>query len=48
MRGNLAGLFLVLLLISSSSVLAQSPNGSITGMVLDPDTKSIPGLKSSW
>ena len=45
MRVNLAALFLVLLLISGNAVLAQSPNGSISGIVLDPDTKSIPGAE---
>jgi hypothetical protein len=44
-RVNLAALFLVLLLISGNAVLAQSPNGSISGIVLDPDTKSIPGAE---
>ena len=44
MRVILATLFLVVLL-SSSYALAQSPNGSIRGIVLDPDTKSIPGAE---
>jgi len=41
----LAALFLVLLFSSSGSVVAQSPDGSITGIVLDPDTKSIAGAE---
>jgi hypothetical protein len=41
----LAALFLVLLFLSSGSVLAQSPDGSITGIVLDPETKSIGGAE---
>jgi hypothetical protein len=44
-RRNLAALFLVSLFLSSGSVLAQSPNGSITGIVLDPETKSIAGAE---
>ena len=35
----------LLLLLSSSGTFAQSPNGSIRGIVLDPDTKSIPGAE---
>ena len=45
MRRNLAALFPVLLFLSSGSALAQSPNGSITGIVLDPETKSIAGAE---
>ena len=41
MRVILAVLFLSLLL-SAGCALAQSPNGSIRGLVLDPDAKSIP------
>jgi Carboxypeptidase regulatory-like domain/TonB dependent receptor len=44
-RVNLAVLFLVVLLTSSCSVLAQSPNGSISGIVFDPDAKSVPGAE---
>jgi hypothetical protein len=40
----LAGLFLVFLL-SSSCVFAQSPNGSIRGIVFDPDAKLIVGAE---
>jgi hypothetical protein len=40
-RVILAVLFLSLLL-SAGCALAQSPNGSIRGLVLDPDAKSIP------
>jgi hypothetical protein len=43
-RVILATLFLWLLL-TSSGALAQSPNGSIRGIVLDPDAKSIPGAE---
>ena len=45
MRRNLAVVFLVVVLIFSRGVLAQSPDGSITGIVLDPDTKSVPGAE---
>jgi Carboxypeptidase regulatory-like domain/TonB dependent receptor len=44
-RRNLAALFLILLFVSGVPVLAQSPDGSITGIVLDPDTKSIAGAE---
>jgi hypothetical protein len=44
-RGNLATLVVLLLIISGNSVMAQSPNGSISGIVLDPDAKSIPGAE---
>src|SRR6266404_328180 len=40
----LAALFL-LILLSGSCAFAQSPNGSIRGIVLDPDAKSIPGAE---
>jgi hypothetical protein len=43
-RVILAALIL-LLLFSGGSVMAQSPNGSIRGIVLDPDAKSIPGAE---
>jgi hypothetical protein len=42
---TLAALVLILLFITSGSVVAQSPDGSITGIVLDPDTKSIVGAE---
>jgi hypothetical protein len=42
-RINLAVLFLVLFFSASNSAFPQSPNGSISGVVLDPDAKSIPG-----
>jgi hypothetical protein len=35
----------ILLLISSCCVFAQSPNGSIRGIVFDPDAKSIAGAE---
>lgn len=35
----------VLSLISSCCVFAQSPNGSIRGIVFDPDSKSIAGAE---
>ena len=35
----------ILLLISSCWVFAQSPNGSIRGIVFDPDSKSIAGAE---
>jgi len=44
-RRNRVALLLVFFLFCSSSVLAQSPNGSVTGIVLDPDTKSILGAE---
>ena len=44
MRMILAALFL-LVLLSGSCAFAQSPNGSIRGIVLDPDAKSIPGAE---
>jgi Carboxypeptidase regulatory-like domain/TonB dependent receptor len=43
-RVILAILFLWVLLCSSGA-FAQSPNGSIRGIVLDPDAKSIPGAE---
>jgi hypothetical protein len=45
MRMKLAKWFLVLTFLGGSSVLAQSPNGSITGIVLDPDGKVIAGAE---
>ena len=44
MRVNRLVLFVVLLL-SCSSALPQSPNGSIAGIVLDSDTKAIAGAE---
>jgi hypothetical protein len=44
-RINLAVLFLVLFLSTGNSALCQSPNGSISGVVLDPDAKSMPGAE---
>jgi hypothetical protein len=44
-RVNLAALFLILFCIFRGSVLAQSPDGSISGVVLDPDAKSIAGAE---
>jgi hypothetical protein len=38
-------LFLVLLLLPGSSFVAQSPYASIVGIVLDPDSKAIPGAE---
>jgi hypothetical protein len=38
-------LFLVLLLLPRSSFVAQSPYASIVGIVLDPDSKTIPGAE---
>ena len=35
--------FASLLLLSTSSLLAQSPNGTISGLVLDPTNRSIAG-----
>jgi Carboxypeptidase regulatory-like domain/TonB dependent receptor len=43
-RVILTALFL-LLLLSCGCALAQSPNGSIRGIVFDPDAKSIPGAE---
>jgi len=43
-RATLAALFLSVLL-SHSFAFAQSPNGTITGIVLDPDAKAIPGAE---
>jgi hypothetical protein len=43
-RVTLTALILVFL-FSGSYILAQSPNASITGIVLDPDAKSIPGAE---
>jgi Carboxypeptidase regulatory-like domain/TonB dependent receptor len=40
-RVNLALLFVVLGMFGGSSVLGQSPNASLSGVVLDPDKKSI-------
>ena len=45
MRRILGPLFVALFCICGNSVLAQSPNGSINGIVFDPDTKSIPGAE---
>ena len=36
---------LILIFVSSVSVLAQAPNATINGMILDPDAKSIPGAQ---
>jgi hypothetical protein len=44
-RRILAALFLVLLGSSGNFVMAQSPNGSISGIVFDPDKRSIPGAE---
>lgn len=44
MRATLAALLLAVLL-SPSSAFAQSPTGSITGILLDPDAKAIPGAE---
>jgi hypothetical protein len=44
-RVILAVVVLALFLLIGSFAVAQSPNGSITGMVLDPDGKSIPGAE---
>jgi Carboxypeptidase regulatory-like domain/TonB dependent receptor len=44
-RINLAVLFLILFLSASNSALPQSPNGSISGVVFDPDAKSIPAAE---
>ncbi len=44
MRVILTAMFL-LLFLSGSDAFAQSPNGSIRGIVLDPDAKSIPGAE---
>ena len=41
MRVNLALLFVVLGMFGGSSVLGQSPNASLSGVVLDPDKRSI-------
>jgi hypothetical protein len=43
-RAILAILFLVLLLLPGSS-LAQSPYASVVGIVVDPDSKTIPGAE---
>jgi Carboxypeptidase regulatory-like domain len=43
-RVTLAALLLVVL-FSPSFALGQSPTGSITGIVLDPDTKAVPGAE---
>ena len=45
MRVNLAVLFLALFLSTTASTFPQSPNGSISGVVLDPDAKSMPGAE---
>jgi hypothetical protein len=44
-RISLAVLFLVSYLSISNSAHPQSPNGSISGVVLDPDAKSMPGAE---
>jgi hypothetical protein len=44
-RINLAVLFLVLFFSASNTAFPQSPNGSISGVVLDQDAKSIPGAE---
>ena len=41
MRVNLALLFVIVAIFSGNSILGQSPNASISGVVLDPDKKSI-------
>ena len=41
MRVNLALLFVIVAMFGGSSILGQSPNASISGVVLDPDKKSI-------
>ena len=46
MRVILAALFLVLVL-SGGIALAQSPNGSIRGIVLDPDAKMLEDVTST-
>jgi len=40
-RVNLALLFVIVAMFGGSSILGQSPNASISGVVLDPDKKSI-------
>lgn len=45
MRAKLVVLFFVVIFVGCSSVLAQSPNGSISGVVFDPDKKVIPGAE---
>jgi hypothetical protein len=42
---SFAVLFLLVVCLCGTSVVAQSPNGSITGIVLDPDGKTIPGAE---
>jgi len=44
-RVSLAVLCLILVTLVGTSTVAQSPNGSITGIVLDPDGKTIPGAE---
>lgn len=41
MRVNLVLLFVIVAMFGGSSTLGQSPNASISGVVLDPDKKSI-------
>ncbi len=41
MRVNLVLLFVIVAMFGGSSILGQSPNASISGVVLDPDKKSI-------
>lgn len=45
MRVNLAMVFFVLTILPGSASVAQSPNGSIAGIVLDPDAKAVPGAE---
>jgi hypothetical protein len=44
-RGNLAFFWILILIVLKVSVVAQSPNGSISGIVFDPDARSIPGAE---
>lgn len=45
MRKIAAIAFLLTLLVFGNKVLPQSPNGSIRGIVLDPEAKAIPGAE---
>ncbi len=45
MRVSFVVLFLVVVCLCGISVVAQSPSGSITGIVLDPGGKTIPGAE---
>jgi len=42
LRVSLAARFLILCILSASFVLAQSPNGTISGIVQDPSGRAIP------